>query len=113
MIRTALRLAECDLRVFPWAPRAKVPATANGLKDATVDPAVIEQWWRENSAFNIGVSHRHEFASKHNRHRRRQWRCRSGTKKVRNRIRRTTVDRRSDYRERKAYLFQNARSAGA
>jgi hypothetical protein len=56
MIRTALRLAEYGLSVFPCAPRAKVPATAHGPKDATVDPAVIEQWWRQEPEFNIAIA---------------------------------------------------------
>lgn len=56
MIRTALRLAQRGLHVFPCRPRDKRPATANGLKDATIDPAVIEQWWREEPTCNIAVT---------------------------------------------------------
>jgi hypothetical protein len=53
-LRTAaLNLAERGLRVFPC--RDKRPATAHGVKDATVDPRVIEHWWRE-ADFNIGVA---------------------------------------------------------
>jgi hypothetical protein len=56
MIRAALRLAQRGLHVFPCRPRDKRPATANGLKDATTDPAVIEQWWRQEPTRNIAVT---------------------------------------------------------
>ena len=51
----ALKLAERGLAVFPCRPQNKRPATAHGLKDATVDPRVIERWWHEND-YNIGVA---------------------------------------------------------
>jgi hypothetical protein len=56
MIRTALRLAECGLYVFPCKPRDKRPATVNGLKDATVDPSVIERWWQQEPDFNVAIA---------------------------------------------------------
>jgi hypothetical protein len=56
MIRTALYLAERGLPVFPCKPRDKVPATVHGLKDATTDLAVIEQWWRQEPEFNIAIA---------------------------------------------------------
>ena len=56
MIRTALILAERGLAVFPCRPRDKRPATANGLKDATVDPGAIKQWWQQDPQFNIAVA---------------------------------------------------------
>ena len=56
MIRTALRLAERGLAVFPCRPRDKRPATANGLKDATTDPSAIRQWWQQDPQFNIAVA---------------------------------------------------------
>jgi hypothetical protein len=56
MIRTALYLAERGLRVFPCKPRDKVPATARGLKDATSDLAIIEQWWRQEPEFNVAIA---------------------------------------------------------
>jgi Bifunctional DNA primase/polymerase, N-terminal/Primase C terminal 1 (PriCT-1) len=55
ILRTALALAERGLAVFPCKPRGKRPATANGLKDATTDAAVIEQWWKGEPAFNVAV----------------------------------------------------------
>lgn len=54
--QAALRLAERGLRVFPCRPHDKRPATSHGLKDATVDPEVIDRWWRQVPSFNIGVA---------------------------------------------------------
>jgi hypothetical protein len=56
MIRAALRLAQRGLAVFPCQPRDKTPATAHGLKDATTDPGVITQWWKQEPCFNIAVA---------------------------------------------------------
>ncbi|MGW6035298.1 bifunctional DNA primase/polymerase [Gordonia terrae] len=52
----ALGYAERGIGVFPLKPRSKVPATRNGLHDATCDPAVIRHWWRPTQpAWNIAV----------------------------------------------------------
>jgi len=56
MIRTALTLARKNLAVFPCAARGKTPATSHGCNDATTDPEIIWQWWRENSQYNVGVA---------------------------------------------------------
>jgi hypothetical protein len=56
MIKTALRLAERGLCVFPCRVRDKRPATANGLKDATTDLDTIKLWWREEPEFNVAVA---------------------------------------------------------
>jgi hypothetical protein len=56
MLRTALQLAERGLHVFPCWARDKRPATANGCKDATVDPIAITQWWQADPHLNIGVA---------------------------------------------------------
>ena len=56
MIKTALRLAEHGLCVFPCRVRDKRPATANGVKDATTDLGIIELWWREEPEFNVAVA---------------------------------------------------------
>jgi hypothetical protein len=56
MIRTALRLAERGLHVFPCKPRDKRPATVNGLKDATTDLAVVERWWQQEPDFNVAIA---------------------------------------------------------
>ena len=50
-----LRYAELGYPVFPCAPGEKLPATANGFKDASTDPAQIERWWTEKPASNIGI----------------------------------------------------------
>jgi hypothetical protein len=55
MLKHALGLARRGLYVFPCRPRDKVPATAHGCRDATVDPALIETWWRQDN-FNIGIA---------------------------------------------------------
>jgi hypothetical protein len=52
----ALALARRGRWVFPCRPHAKVPATANGVKDATVDPDRIEHWWRQEPEYNIGIA---------------------------------------------------------
>jgi Bifunctional DNA primase/polymerase, N-terminal/Primase C terminal 1 (PriCT-1) len=55
-LRAALKLADRGLHVFPCKPRDKRPATLHGVKDATIDPDVIERWWRQEPSFNIGVA---------------------------------------------------------
>src|SRR5262245_62023855 len=54
--RTALQLAAKGLRVFPCLPRDKRPATAHGCKDATTDQGAINDWWRQDPQFNIGIA---------------------------------------------------------
>jgi hypothetical protein len=54
LLHAALLLASRGLHVFPCRPRAKEPATFNGLKAATTDHNVINGWWA-NSDFNIGL----------------------------------------------------------
>ncbi len=56
MLKTALTLAQRGAAVFPCIPRAKVPATPHGHRDATTDPAIIRQWWRTEPAYNIGLA---------------------------------------------------------
>jgi hypothetical protein len=56
MIKSALALAVKGLHVFPCQPRAKIPATSNGLKAATIDRTIITQWWQQNPQFNIGIA---------------------------------------------------------
>ena len=56
MLRSALRLAERGLAVFPCVPGGKEPACANGFKAASADAAVIEAWWRTRPDCNIAVA---------------------------------------------------------
>jgi hypothetical protein len=56
VIRTALALAARGFHIFPCRPRDKRPATANGLKDATTDPAIIQTWWQQRPDSNLAVA---------------------------------------------------------
>lgn len=51
----ALRYAELGYPVFPCAPGEKLPATANGFKNASSDPEQIDAWWTAKPASNIGI----------------------------------------------------------
>lgn len=55
MLEAALEYARRGFRVFPLKPRSKVPATTNGLKDATTDAQRIRNWWAFNPEYNIGL----------------------------------------------------------
>ena len=56
MIRSALTLAAKGLYVFPCQPRDKRPATANGVKAATIDEITIRQWWQQIPDANIAFA---------------------------------------------------------
>ena len=56
LLTAALRYAELGYRVFPCAPGAKHPITQHGFKDATTDPAQIEQWWTQHPLVNVGIA---------------------------------------------------------
>jgi hypothetical protein len=57
MVRSALALAtKKRLPVFPCQPRDKPPAVANGVKAATTDAEIIQQWWRQLPEANIGIA---------------------------------------------------------
>lgn len=43
-------------KVFPCTPRGKWPATENGWKDASEDPAQIAEWYAVNPSFNWAVA---------------------------------------------------------
>ena len=56
LLRAALGYADLGWPVFPCAPRGKTPITRNGVKDATIDRAKIEAWWRATPLANIGLA---------------------------------------------------------
>jgi hypothetical protein len=56
MLHHAIALATRGMAVFPCLPRSKQPATPHGFKDATTDPAIIEQWWRTDLSYNVGIA---------------------------------------------------------
>lgn len=55
LLAAALDYAARGWPVLPLVLQGKVPLTRHGLKDATTDPAQIQQWWRRWPAANIGV----------------------------------------------------------
>ena len=57
--QAALSYANKGWKVFPVTPNQKRPLTAlapQGHKNATSDPAIIEQWWTEHPTANIGLN---------------------------------------------------------
>ena len=54
--QAAHRYAQLGYPVFPVRPNGKEPATNHGLRDATTDPDRIDQWLRQNTHCNIGMS---------------------------------------------------------
>lgn len=56
MFQAALRLSSKQRwHVFPCRPGEKVPATANGLNDATTEWGQIIDWWNKHPMCNVGV----------------------------------------------------------
>ena len=55
MKKAALWYATHGLPVFPLKPRSKEPLTPHGFKDATTDPAQVEEWYRQWPDANIGL----------------------------------------------------------
>lgn len=54
--QAAAELAADGYHVHPLRPRAKVPGTANGFKDATRDQRQIHEWWTSTPGANIGIA---------------------------------------------------------
>ena len=57
--QAALSYANKGWKVFPVTPNQKRPLTElapQGHKNATSDPAIIEQWWTEHPTANIGLN---------------------------------------------------------
>jgi len=55
MLDDALTYAAGGWHVLPLSPGKKTPLSANGLKDATTDPDIIDGWWERNPTANIGI----------------------------------------------------------
>lgn len=55
LLDQARRFAEAGIKIFPCVPDGKAPATENGFKDASDDPAQIEAWWTANPNYNIAL----------------------------------------------------------
>lgn len=55
LLENALRYARDGWYVFPVGDESKVPITAHGHLDATVDPDRIAKWWTEHPDANIGL----------------------------------------------------------
>lgn len=52
----AIAYAKRGWRVFPCKPKSKAPATANGFKDASNDPATIEKLFAGKDRYNLAVA---------------------------------------------------------
>lgn len=53
--RAAVEYARDGYPIFICKPGEKVPATPNGFKDATIDEATINGWFKERPDWNIGT----------------------------------------------------------
>jgi len=54
--QAALAYAIAGIPVHPLRRRSKVPATTEGVKDATIDLGTIRGWWNMQPGFNIGLA---------------------------------------------------------
>jgi hypothetical protein len=56
VLEFALRYIQAGLAIFPVKPRGKIPLTANGSHDASIDEAVVREWWTRWPDANIGMT---------------------------------------------------------
>ncbi len=56
LLAAALGYATLGLRVFPCRPRSKLPATLDGFKSATTDPAQLREWWARWPTANVAIA---------------------------------------------------------
>jgi Bifunctional DNA primase/polymerase, N-terminal len=55
MIGIVLDYAARGFQCFPVRPAAKEPATRNGFKDATANPATLRRWFNGAYSYNVGI----------------------------------------------------------
>jgi len=55
-LKAALTYAQRGWAVFPCQPRTKLPATKNGVLDATTDAATIREWWVKWPNANVAIA---------------------------------------------------------
>lgn len=55
-LAAALAYAAYGWPVHPLRPGQKVPSTARGFKDATVDPERLAAWWTRHPDHNVGLA---------------------------------------------------------
>jgi hypothetical protein len=60
-MKAALSLAERGISVFPCKAADKRPHTPRGFKDASTDPAIITEWWKQYPDALVGVPTGHKF----------------------------------------------------
>jgi hypothetical protein len=59
LLDVARSYAAVDLHVFPCLPRCKAPdgqLVPHGVKEATIDSALIRRWWNRSPEANIGIA---------------------------------------------------------
>jgi hypothetical protein len=59
--QAALFYARAGIPVHPLRPGTKLPATKNGVKDASTDTRTVQNFWRDNPDHNIGLATGHKF----------------------------------------------------
>lgn len=55
VLKAALDYASLGWHVLPLIPKGKIPASKNGLKDASTDRNVLETWFKADPTRNLGI----------------------------------------------------------